>query len=200
MSIWKEFEYLGLPVSGSGYGVVARAHIKAGKHKSAETLFVEMVNRGIPHNEITAALWIESRLIQNDASGALKILGAIGNPTRCAALALGNSCFNSLDMAQRTARQFSVVIRYYLARGDVSNASAVMSAMHKCELTMTSKLYAELLRQLAQNGSHDAFVDTMRQMVTAGVPINPLLMDTFREYSSNRKAMASTSVDDASQV
>ncbi|KAJ2447403.1 hypothetical protein GGF42_005448 [Coemansia sp. RSA 2424] len=200
MSIWKEFEYLGLPVSGSVYGVVARAHIKAGKHKSAEALFVEMVNRGIPHNEITAALWIESRLIQNDASGALKILGAIGNPTRCAALALGNSCFNSLDTAQRTARQFSVVIRYYLARGDVSNASAVMSAMHKCELTMTSKLYAELLRQLAQNGSHDAFVDTMRQMVTAGVPINPLLMDTFREYSSNRKALASTSVDDASQV
>ncbi|KAJ2041203.1 hypothetical protein GGI08_000678 [Coemansia sp. S2] len=197
MSIWKEFEYLDLPVSGSGYAVVARAHINAGKYGAAEAFFVEMVDRGIPHSEITAALWIQSRLMQDDISGALGIFSAIGNSTRCAALAQNNWCFNTLDKVQRTPRQFSVIIRYYLSRGEVAKAAAIMSAMHKSGLVTSTKLYAEVLRRLAQSGRHEVVVDTLREMVKAGASIDAQLMDNIREYSSNRRTLESTSATNA---
>ncbi|KAJ2819299.1 hypothetical protein FBU31_005583 [Coemansia sp. 'formosensis'] len=197
MSIWREFEYLNLPVSGSGYAVVARAHINAGKHRMAESLFVEMVNRGIPHSEITAALWIQSRLIQGDTSGALEIFSAIDNSTRCAALALSNWCFHSLDKVQRTSRQFSVLIRHYLARDDLVKASAIMSGMHKSGLVTSTKLYAEVLRRLAQSGHHEVLVDMLRQMVKAGASIDSQMMDAIRAYSSGLKtATASGTASD----
>ncbi|KAJ2059563.1 hypothetical protein GGI17_004331 [Coemansia sp. S146] len=197
MSIWKEFEYLDLPVSGSGYAVVTRAHINAGKHQAAEAFFVEMVDRGIPHSEITAALWIQSRLMQDDISGALDIFSAIGNSTRCAALAQKNWCFNTLDKVQRTPRQFLVIIRYYLTQGEIDKASAIMSAMHKSGLVASTKLYAEVLRRLAQSGRHEVIVDMLRQMVKVGVIMDAQLMDAIRGYSSNRRTLESTSTTDA---
>ncbi|KAJ2863993.1 hypothetical protein GGH94_003213 [Coemansia aciculifera] len=197
MSIWKEFEYLDLPVSGSGYAVVARAHINAGEYQAVEALFVEMVDRGIPHSEITAALWIQSRLMQDDTNGALEIFSAIGNSTRCAALAQNNWCFNTLDEMQRTPRQFSVIIRYYLARGEIAKASAIMSAMHKSGLVTSTKLYVEVLRRLAQSGKHEAIVDMLRQMAKVGVSMDAQLMDAIRGYSSNRRTLESTSTTDA---
>ncbi|KAJ2747059.1 hypothetical protein GGI20_000863 [Coemansia sp. BCRC 34301] len=198
MSVWKEFEYLDLPVNASGYAVVAQAHINAGKHKLAEAFFVEMVNRGIPHSEVSACTLITSRLIRNDVSRALEILYAIGNPTRCTALALDNRCVYSLDMVQLTARHFSVIIQHCLAWGDAYMASTIMSAMHEYKLAASPKLYAEVLRRLAQSGSHQAFVNVMRQMVATGATIDDHVMDAVKEYSFNRKALTLTGVNDDS--
>ncbi|KAJ2882846.1 hypothetical protein IWW38_005612 [Coemansia aciculifera] len=196
MSVWKEFEYLDLPVNGRGYAAVVRAHMMAGKHELAEAFLVEMVDRGIPHSDITASLWIESHLIRNDASRALQILEAVGNPTRCAELALEDRCFDTLGAVPRTGRQFSVIIRHYLFRGDISTATAMMGVMHKCKIKTSSKLYVEILRRLAHDGNHDAFVDIMQQMVAVDASIDAQVMDTIREYSSHRKALTASSADD----
>ncbi|KAJ2028551.1 hypothetical protein IWW57_002097 [Coemansia sp. S610] len=197
LSIWKELEYLDIPIGRRGYAAIARAHIKAGKHKEAEAFFVEMVNRGIPHSEISAVLWIRSRAMQNDIGGALEILGAIGNATRCAALSASNWCFNSLDMVPLTSRHFSVIAWYYLNQGDLVKALAIISAMHRRELAADTQLYAEVLWRLTRSDNHELLVDLLRQIAKVGASIDAHIMDIIKEYSANRRALTSTGTTNA---
>ncbi|KAJ2736011.1 hypothetical protein IW152_001134 [Coemansia sp. BCRC 34962] len=192
LSIWKELEYLDIPIGGRGYAAIAHAHIKAGKHKEAEAFFVEMVNRGIPHSELSVGLWIRSRLMQNDISGALEILGAIGNPTRCAALAASNWCFNSLDTVPLTSRHFSVIVWHYLAQGNLDKALVIIGAMHKSKLVADTRLYAGVLWRLTQSDSHELLVDLLRQIAKVGASIDAHIMDIIKEYSASRRALALT--------
>ncbi|KAJ2776095.1 hypothetical protein GGI18_004417 [Coemansia linderi] len=156
-----------------------------------------MVNRGIPHSEISAVLWIRSRAMQNDIGGALEILGAIGNATRCAALSASNWCFNSLDMVPLTSRHFSVIAWYYLNQGDLVKALAIISAMHRRELVADTQLYAEVLWRLTRSDNHELLVDLLRQIAKVGASIDAHIMDIIKEYSANRRALTSTGTTNA---
>ncbi|KAI8325298.1 hypothetical protein GQ54DRAFT_295548 [Martensiomyces pterosporus] len=186
LSLSKELEYQGLPTNQAVYAMLLQACINAKRYDHAENLIDEMLDRGIEHNSATAYLWMRVRIAQSDIRGAMDVFSAIGDGTRCAALAHKSPRFRGLAEVKRGPKHFAAIIHYYASNGKCSDAVALMTAMHRLGMKADAWLYTSVLRQLAEADHREMFVHVMKQMAGAQVAIDGQLMDVIRAYAAQR--------------
>ncbi|KAJ2780439.1 hypothetical protein H4R18_003458 [Coemansia javaensis] len=183
LSVWGEFDRRGLAPTNRACATVLLALAQAGRYAQGEEFVGELAGRGIAHSEGTALMWIRLRLAQGDVGGALRVFSAVGSAAHCARLVAGDARYRGLDGVSRAAGHFAAFIEHYAARGDFASAMAFLRAMHGLGLRGPPRTYAALAGALARGGCRAGLVQTMKQMLAAGVTPSDEVAAIVRDYA-----------------
>lgn len=186
LSLWNEFEHQGeYTVNRASYSVRLMAYINAKRDAEAESLIGKMLEQGYKHDSITALLWIRSRLQEQDASGALKIFGAIRNQKRCEELSIQDERYRSLDQVRLSSEHFAVIIQHFLNVGEPNRAIVLLRVMHKLGIKGDTWLYSEIFQRMSTEGDSNRaqLIQILRDMAKVRAPVDGPLLDVIKDYA-----------------